>query len=69
MAIPLCIYHGGCDDGFAAAWCVRKALGDGNVEFYPGVYQKDPPLARKFGGGGHKNAAGFSVASPVHERV
>lgn len=39
---PLCIYHGGCDDGFAAAWCVRKALGD-DVEFYPGVYQKDPP--------------------------
>lgn len=41
--IPLCIYHGNCDDGFAAAWVVRKALGDGNVEFYPGVYQKDPP--------------------------
>lgn len=40
---PLCIYHGACDDGFAAAWCVRKALGD-DVEFYPGVYQKDPPL-------------------------
>lgn len=39
---PLCIYHGHCDDGFAAAWCVRKALGDG-VEFYPGVYQKEPP--------------------------
>lgn len=39
MTKPLCIYHGGCDDGFAAAWCVRKALGD-DVEFYPGVYQK-----------------------------
>src|SRR5262249_46835791 len=39
---PLCIYHGGCDDGFAAAWVVRKALG-GEVDFYPGVYQKDPP--------------------------
>ena len=39
---PLCIYHGGCDDGFAAAWVVRKAL-KGNVEFYPGTYQKDPP--------------------------
>ncbi|WP_024516964.1 DHHA1 domain-containing protein [Bradyrhizobium sp. Tv2a-2] len=38
----LCIYHGGCPDGYAAAWCVRKALGDA-VEFYPGVYQKDPP--------------------------
>ncbi len=39
---PLCIYHGSCDDGFGAAWCVRKALGD-DVEFYPGVYQKEPP--------------------------
>lgn len=39
---PLCIYHGGCDDGFAAAWAVRNALGD-EVEFYPGVYQRDPP--------------------------
>lgn len=39
----LCIYHGNCDDGFAAAWAVRHALGDENVEFYPGVYQKDPP--------------------------
>lgn len=38
----LCIYHGGCDDGFAAAWAVRAALGD-QVEFYPGVYQQDPP--------------------------
>lgn len=38
---PLCIYHGACDDGFAAAWCVRAGLGD--VEFYPGVYQKEPP--------------------------
>lgn len=39
---PLCIYHGGCDDGFGAAWVVRKALGD-EVDFYPGVYQKEPP--------------------------
>jgi oligoribonuclease NrnB/cAMP/cGMP phosphodiesterase (DHH superfamily) len=42
MNNTLCIYHGHCDDGFAAAWCVRAALGD-QVEFYPGVYQKDPP--------------------------
>lgn len=39
---PLCIYHGACDDGFAAAWCVRTALRD-EVELYPGVYQKEPP--------------------------
>lgn len=39
----LCIYHGNCADGFGAAWIVRKALGDSNVEFIPGVYQNDPP--------------------------
>lgn len=38
----LCIYHGNCADGFGAAWVVRKALGD-EVEFYPGVYQQEPP--------------------------
>lgn len=39
---PLCIYHGGCYDGFGAAWAVRKGL-HGNVDFYPGVYKKEPP--------------------------
>lgn len=38
----LCIYHGNCQDGFAAAWAVHYALGD-NVEFHPGVYQDAPP--------------------------
>jgi len=39
----LCIYHSNCADGFGAAWCVRHALGEENVEFYPGVYQNAPP--------------------------
>lgn len=43
MSKVLCVYHGGCDDGFAAAWAVRRVLGDDAVEFYPGVYQKEPP--------------------------
>ena len=42
MKVPLCIYHGNCADGFTAAWAVRRALGD-EVEFYPGVYQNEPP--------------------------
>lgn len=37
----MCIYHGNCADGFAAAWVVRKALGE--IEFYPGKYQTPPP--------------------------
>jgi hypothetical protein len=41
-SLPLCIYHGNCQDGFAAAWCVRRAFGPG-VEFVAGVYQDPPP--------------------------
>lgn len=40
----LCIYHGGCDDGFAAAWAVRHALGD-DVEMHAGQYGREPPDA------------------------
>lgn len=43
MAKVLCIYHGNCQDGFGAAWAVRYALGEDQVEFYPGVYQDPPP--------------------------
>ena len=39
----VCIWHGNCQDGFGAAWAVRHALGEDNVEFYPGVYQEAPP--------------------------
>ncbi len=38
----LCIYHGGCADGFAAAWVVRKALFE-KVDFHAGVYGDEPP--------------------------
>lgn len=43
----ICIYHGNCADGFGAAWVVRRhAQMNGTLdqwEFYPGVYQKEPP--------------------------
>lgn len=42
----LCIYHGNCQDGFGAAWAVRHALGEENVEFYPGIYQDEAPDVR-----------------------
>jgi hypothetical protein len=35
----LCVYHGGCDDGFAAAWAIRHALPN-DVEFHAGIYQE-----------------------------
>lgn len=40
---PICIYHHGCADGFAAAWAVRKHYGDGEVDFHPGIYGEPPP--------------------------
>lgn len=39
---PLCIWHKGCIDGFTSAWIVNRFF-NGNVEFFPGVYQEDPP--------------------------
>lgn len=45
MSKILCIYHGNCADGFGAAWVVRKWALQFNfeIEFYPGVYQQEPP--------------------------
>ena len=39
------IYHGRCPDGFMAATIFRQAAGPraGQIEFYPGVHQADPP--------------------------
>lgn len=42
MSRPLCVYHGNCADGFAAAWVVREYFND-QVDFHPGVYQEPPP--------------------------
>lgn len=38
----LCIYHGGCDDGFGAAYAVWKRWGD-EVEYVEGRYGEAPP--------------------------
>src|SRR5690606_35392260 len=39
---PLCIYHGGCDDGFGSAFVVNLFFA-GEVDFHYGVYPQDPP--------------------------
>lgn len=38
---PLVIYHGGCRDGWCAAWVVHHRYPDG--EFYAGYYGSPPP--------------------------
>lgn len=65
MTKPLCIYHGHCDDGFAAAWAVRHAVGPDLFEFYPGVYQQEPPDVR----GRNVLFVDFSYKRPVLQRV
>ena len=42
MSKVLCIYHGGCADGFGAAWVVRRAFAD-YVEFVAASYNQPPP--------------------------
>ncbi len=61
----LCIYHGNCADGFGAAWVVRHKLGAENVEFYPGVYQTEPPDVA----GRDVLLVDFSYKLPVLERM
>lgn len=60
-----CIYHGQCDDGFMAAWCVRHALGHDAVEFFPGAYQETPPDVT----GRHVLFVDFSYKRPVLEEM
>lgn len=47
MTKILCVHHHPCQDGFAAAWAVRKYFDEqgrlGDVMFHPGVYQEMPP--------------------------
>jgi oligoribonuclease NrnB/cAMP/cGMP phosphodiesterase (DHH superfamily) len=62
---PLCIYHGGCDDGVAAALIVKSTFPDNTWEFYPGVYQKPPPAAK----GRHVLFVDFSYKRPVLEEM
>jgi len=42
MSKPLCIYHGGCFDGFTSAWAVWKRFGDA-WDYHAGVYGEEPP--------------------------
>jgi oligoribonuclease NrnB/cAMP/cGMP phosphodiesterase (DHH superfamily) len=39
----LCIYHGHCVDGFAAAWVVRHRFGETSVDFFAAQYGTAPP--------------------------
>lgn len=55
----LCIYHGGCDDGFGAAWAIWKKWGN-EVAYVPGYYGKPLPD----GAGRHVLFVDFSAKRP-----
>ena len=59
----ICIYHGGCDDGFGAAWLVWQKWPD--VEFFPGVYGQPLPHVN----GKHVLFVDFSAKRPVIENM
>ena len=59
----MCIYHGGCDDGFGAAWAVWRKWPD--CEFIPGVYGKEPPSVD----GKHVMMVDFSYKRPQMEAL
>lgn len=61
----ICIYHGNCADGFGAAWVVRKRFGEDDVEFFPGVYQQEPPDVT----GRDVIMVDFSYKRPVIEKM
>lgn len=42
MGKPIVIYHKGCADGVAAAWCFWKQFGD-SMDYVEGVYGNPPP--------------------------
>ena len=63
MKPDICIYHGGCDDGFGAAWAVWKRWPD--VQFIPGVYGKEPPDVK----GKNVLMVDFSYKRPVIEAM
>lgn len=60
MQQKLCIYHGGCFDGFTAAWAVWRACGD-EYEYVEGVYGREPPEVA----GRHVLIVDFSYKRPV----
>lgn len=60
----ICVFHGGCADGFASAWAVWKRFGDG-IQFFPGEYGKPPPDVV----GKHVVMVDFSYKRDVIERM
>lgn len=64
----ICVYHGGCDDGFGAAWVVRNRFGDG-VAMVPGGYGDQLLAWPSDIGGRHILLVDFSLRRDGMERL
>lgn len=58
MSDTIVIYHGGCPDGFTAAWAFRRLRPDVPAIFHPGKFGEPPPDVR----GKHVYVFDFSYA-------
>lgn len=63
MTKPLVIYHGGCRDGFCAAWLAHHALKD--AELVPAIFDTPPPDVRNR----DVYILDFSYPRPVMEQI
>jgi len=63
MGKPLVIYHGGCRDGFCAAWVAHGAMPD--AEFFAGYHGQPPPDVK----GRPVYVVDFSYPRPDMERL
>jgi oligoribonuclease NrnB/cAMP/cGMP phosphodiesterase (DHH superfamily) len=64
MKKGICIYHGGCPDGFASAWLWWQVFRD-DFEYYPGVYNQPPPDVS----GRKVVLVDFSYKRPIMEQI
>lgn len=62
----ICIYHGGCMDGFTAAWVVSTRYNDRSIVFAPAIYNQPPP-PREVYEGKHLLIVDFSYPKLVLE--
>lgn len=67
----LCIYHGGCTDGVAAAWSVWVNATPKRFDFHAGAYSRPPPwaLLDRLGPEAQLLLVDFSYKRPVMDEI
>jgi hypothetical protein len=63
----LVIYHGGCTDGFTAAWAIWKIFGD-KIEYFAGKYDRENLILPETAGK-HVYLVDFSYPKAILEQI